>query len=174
MSEFTTALKDAYNSFKEEGLIRQSPEKFKYIQSFIEYYLNTRHEDLTHLSLSEILSSDFIDISTFKEADFIESDLMDERVIIITVHKAKGLEFDNVVVYSAVEDQYPFYFSLAQKDERKRNLAIQEDARLFYVAMSRAKKRLCFTAYDYFITDWGKAYLKQVSRFLSPIRAFFR
>ena len=126
------------------------------------------------LSLYEILSSDFIDISTFKEADFIESDLMDERVIIITVHKAKGLEFDNVLVYSAVEDQYPFYFSLVQKDERKRNLAIQEDARLFYVAMSRAKKRLCFTAYNYFITDWGKAYLKEVSRFFSPIRTYFR
>ena len=174
LSAFTLALTDAYKSFREEGLISQSPEKFKYIKSFIEYYLNTRHEDLMLLSLYEILSSDFIDISTFKEADFIESDLMDERVIIITVHKAKGLEFDNVLVYSAVEDQYPFYFSLAQKDERKRNLAIQEDARLFYVAMSRAKKRLCFTAYNYFITDWGKAYLKEVSRFFSPIRTYFR
>ena len=174
VSAFTDNLCKAYSAFKDEGLISKAPEKFQYIKNFIEHYLNTRHDNSAQLSLYEILSKHFIDISTFKEADFIESDLMHERVVIITVHKAKGLEFDNVIVYSAVEDQYPFYFSLTLKDEQKRNLAIQEDARLFYVAMSRARKRLCFTAFNYFVTTWGPIYDKHVSRFIVPIRGYFK
>jgi DNA helicase-2/ATP-dependent DNA helicase PcrA len=173
VSAFTANLVDAYLAFREEGLIRQPPEKFGYIKNFIEYYLNERHEDLTNLSLHEILESDYIDISTFKEADFIESGLMDERVVVITVHKAKGLEFDNVIVSAAIEGQYPSYFSLKHLDMRKKELAIQEDARLFYVAMSRARKRLCFTTYHYFMTMWGNMYPQSISRFLIPVLSYF-
>lgn len=172
-SAFTSCLTDAYNSFHEEKLIAKKPVKFKYIKDFIEYYLNSRHEDLMRLSLHEILNAHFIDISTFKEADFIESGIMDERVVIITVHKAKGLEFENVLVYAAVEEVYPSYISLKETG-RKREIAIQEDARLLYVAMSRAKKRLCITAYHEFINKWGTHYEKHISRFMMPILKFFK
>ncbi len=62
-----------------------------------------------------------------------------ERIYVTTVHKAKGLEFDNVIIFDAADGRYPnAYNKTKQQDE--------EDARKFYVAMSRAKRRL-FIAY---------------------------
>jgi DNA helicase-2/ATP-dependent DNA helicase PcrA len=51
------------------------------------------------------------------------------------VHQAKGLEFDHVFIAGAVQDEFPSFF--ASKPEQHR-----EEERLFYVAMTRARKRL--------------------------------
>jgi DNA helicase-2/ATP-dependent DNA helicase PcrA len=73
-------------------------------------------------------------MSTLKEADLCGSDVLDERVFVTTVHKAKGLEFDDVIVFDAVEGRYPNFYN-------QDNLRLKaEDARKFYVALSRAKK----------------------------------
>jgi DNA helicase-2/ATP-dependent DNA helicase PcrA len=74
-----------------------------------------------------------------KESDLI---LGDEKLVISTIHKAKGREFDNVIIPECVDGIYPHFFS--KTDEEKK-----EDARVFYVAMTRAKKRLLFTSHTY-------------------------
>jgi DNA helicase-2/ATP-dependent DNA helicase PcrA len=75
--------------------------------------------------------------------------------MLLTVHQAKGLEFDTVFVAAATDGDFPSYFS-------KRDGRIEEEHRLFYVAASRAKKRLLFS---YFCAnDWG--YDQELSRFL--------
>lgn len=57
------------------------------------------------------------------------------QVMIITVHQSKGLEFDTVFLAGMCEEEFPSYFSL-----RDNNL--EEEKRLFYVALTRAKQQL--------------------------------
>jgi DNA helicase-2/ATP-dependent DNA helicase PcrA len=61
------------------------------------------------------------------------------RVSLMTVHAAKGLEFDGVVVVGAEEGWFPHARSSDREDE------IEEERRLFYVAMTRARRRLALT-----------------------------
>ena len=82
------------------------------------------------------------DLCTLKEADLCGTSL-EERFIISTVHKAKGLEFDTVIVYRGIDGNYPGSRSWTEKQ-------IQEDARRLFVALSRARKRLCITTDEYF------------------------
>ncbi len=79
------------------------------------------------------------DLCTCKEADLCGGSLQ-ERFIISTVHKAKGLEFDTVLVYRAIDGSYPGQRSWTEKQ-------IQEDARRLFVAISRSRRRLCIV-YD--------------------------
>ena len=82
------------------------------------------------------------DLCTSKEADMCGSSLQ-ERYIISTVHKAKGLEFDTVIVYHAIDGCYPGAHSWTEKQ-------IQEDARRLFVALSRSRKHLCVIYDDHF------------------------
>lgn len=87
------------------------------------------------------LSSHLMDMSTYREADMCESSNFKERLFISTVHKAKGLEFENVVVLRAVNNRYPSFAH--PRDEEQ-----DEDKRLFYVAISRAMKRLIISGHE--------------------------
>ena len=62
----------------------------------------------------------------------------EDRVPILTVHQSKGLEFDTVFVAAATDDEFP-------NRRSKREGRLNEEHRLFYVAISRAKKRLIVT-----------------------------
>lgn len=77
--------------------------------------------------LDSQLAAHYHDLQTFNEGDMLANDIVRERVSVMTVHKAKGLEMDNVIVY----------------DARHLNWGRSLDkARVFYVAFSRAKRRL--------------------------------
>lgn len=95
----------------------------------------------------------------FKESDLY---LEKEKVVVSTVYKAKGLEFDNVIVAEATDDVYPNFRSKNREE-------ILEDARAFYVAMTRSKKKLFITSHTR--SPWG--HLKVQSRFLNCIREYF-
>lgn len=58
-------------------------------------------------SLYEQLSNHTMEISTLKEADLCGSSNMKERIFVTTIHKAKGLEFDNVIIFDASTDVCP-------------------------------------------------------------------
>lgn len=98
-------------------------------------------------SLYEQLSNHAMEISTLKEADLCGSSSIDERIFVTTIHKAKGLEFDNVIIFDAVDGRMPNFYS------RNTPRLLAEDARKFYVALSRARSRLyisqCIRRYDY-------------------------
>ena len=72
---------------------------------------------------------------TFNEADLYQNGIISERVHIMTIHKSKGLEFDNVFIHNATEGVIPHY----------RSTNPIEDAKVLYVGMSRAKKRVWLT-----------------------------
>lgn len=69
-------------------------------------------------------------------ADMEEHNLNTDLVTLMTVHSAKGLEFDNVFIIGLEEGIFPHTNSLMSHEE------IEEERRLFYVAVTRAKKRL--------------------------------
>lgn len=79
------------------------------------------------------------------------------RVPIITVHQAKGAEFDYVFLAGLQDDMFPSYFS-----QKEGNLA--EERRTFYVAMTRAKKQLYFSCS---LSIDGRP--KKISRFIGEI-----
>ena len=99
-------------------------------------------------TLREQLDRYLPEINTLRESDLCGSasmrQLRHERFFIATAHKAKGLEFESVVLFNAAEGAYPFYFNLKDKNQER----IREDARRFYVALSRAKRHLCITYSD--------------------------
>jgi DNA helicase-2/ATP-dependent DNA helicase PcrA len=100
------------------------------------------------------------DLCTSKEADMCGSSLQ-ERYIISTVHKAKGLEFDTVIVYHAIDGCYPGAHNWTEKQ-------IQEDARRLFVALSRSRKHLCVIYDDHY----GRS-THALSPFLEKVKGHF-
>ena len=100
------------------------------------------------------------DLCTSKESDMCGGSLQ-EQYIISTVHKAKGLEFDTVLVYRAIDGSYPGSHSWTEKQ-------IQEDARRLFVALSRSKKHLCIVYDDYY----GRS-AHALSPFLEKVKSHF-
>lgn len=88
--------------------------------------------------LMNIINEYIPEFSTYSEADLITGF---EKLVVSTIHKAKGLEFDGVVVTGCVNDIYPHYYSMT-KDQKA------EDARLLYVALSRAKNEIVISTHD--------------------------
>lgn len=138
----------AYHYFAERGFIEEF-DKMKYLLPFLSEDFIPKE---ANLSLRQLLDKYMIELNTLRESDLCESkNLKDKvKVYISTVHRAKGLEFENVVVFDVRDGFYPFYEwnnilrdSSDPKERERAKLGIQEDARKLYVAISRAKKRLC-------------------------------
>lgn len=135
---------------------------------YIEAYLT---EDVIDMhcenSLIEQLGRHIMEINTLKEADLCSSSVIQDRVFVTTVHKAKGLEFDNVIVFDAIDGRYPNYYN--QTDEG----LLAEDARKFYVAMSRSRKRLYISQSLSRIDYHNQPRPNQLTRFMTPILRYF-
>ena len=156
-------LQYAYDYLRTVERIRVQP-KLPYIINYIERELLT---PLSGCSLGEQLSRHIQDLTTMKEADLCGTLSMTERVFVSTVHKAKGLEFDHVIVYDAVEGKYPSVYAGASPS------AAQEEARKFYVAISRARKRLVVSHCNNSINPWGRTYPKRLTPYMTSIRNLF-
>lgn len=90
------------------------------------------------------------------------SDSTEERVTLMTVHAAKGLEFSNVFIVGAEEDLFPSAMSSSSQSE------IEEERRLMYVAITRAK-HFCMISYATSRFRNGQTMTCQKSRFINDI-----
>ncbi len=145
------ALKTTYDAMLKDGIIDDLGYKFNIFLNYIDHEWTIADEETT---FAEMLSRHINDITvSINEGDLVSStDVINERVFVMTVHKGKGLEFENVIILGANDGTYPFYTSnkvlaiphhyTAAQVERARQER-REDARKFYVAISRAKRRLC-------------------------------
>ncbi|HKZ36485.1 MAG TPA: UvrD-helicase domain-containing protein, partial [Chryseolinea sp.] len=82
-----------------------------------------------------------------------------EKVTLMTIHMAKGLEFSNVYIVGLEEDLFPSQMMLSSRAD------LEEERRLFYVAITRAKKRL-FLSYALTRYRFGRLKNCEPSRFL--------
>ncbi len=152
------------------GLKEDKLKKFDYIIKFIMEKVDESPAIDATSSLYEQNTALNADINTFKEADLCDSDIINEKIFISTVHKAKGLEFENVIVFGAVDGTYPHFKSITEEEKL-------EDARKLYVALSRAKKRLIIVSYDYYVifTEHGtKTFKKELSPYIKSIAPYFK
>lgn len=122
-------------------------EFFNIIKEFIDRTQSTKLEDF--LSYISLIS----DVDTIDTQD---------RVTFMTVHSAKGLEFNTVFIVGLEEGLFPHYKSLMSNQD------IEEERRLLYVAMTRAKENLYLT-YSIRRTRRGIPEFLDPSRFLNEI-----
>ncbi len=83
----------------------------------------------------------------------------EDKVIVAPVHQGKGLEFRVVFIAGAVDGMMPSFYA---KD-------LEEEKRLFYVAMTRPKERLYVSGFRTYVSAYGRAYEKDPSPFLRAI-----
>ena len=107
------------------------------------------------------------DITEFLEDVALATDLDkdtgdDDRVALMTIHLAKGLEFPFVYIVGMEEDLFPSAMSMNTRSE------LEEERRLFYVALTRAEEQayLTYTQNRY---RWGKLIDAEPSRFIEEI-----
>lgn len=86
----------------------------------------------------------------------------DDRVALMTIHLAKGLEFPYVYIVGMEEDLFPSAMSMNTRSE------LEEERRLFYVALTRAEKQ-AFLTYTQNRYRWGKLIDAEPSRFLEEV-----
>ena len=91
-----------------------------------------------------------------------EQDDEQERVQLMTLHAAKGLEFDTVVVSGLEEGIFPSQRSIIERE------CLEEERRLFYVGITRAKEQLLLTHAKY-RTTYGTMQEQTQSRFLEEL-----
>jgi len=82
----------------------------------------------------------------------------------MTVHASKGLEFQYVFLIAVEEDLFPSFYAKQVEDKN----GIEEERRLFYVAVTRAKEFLAISHVEE-RTQWGKTNRMRPSRFLREI-----
>lgn len=105
--------------------------------------------------------ADFLaDIALYTDLD--DYDESDDRVVLMTMHSAKGLEFPTVFIVGAEEGLFPNTRAIGEPEE------MEEERRLCYVALTRARKKLYITA-AHQRTIFGQSRGAKVSRFVEEI-----
>ena len=105
---------------------------------------------------------DFLsEVTLYTDQDADKAD-DEEKVTLMTIHSAKGLEFKNVFVVGLEENLFP---SIMVIDSQR---ALEEERRLLYVAITRAEER-CFLSYAKSRYRYGKMEFGSPSRFLHDI-----
>ncbi len=82
-------------------------------------------------------------------ADTQDKELEDDMVSLMTIHLSKGLEFPVVHLVGLEENLFPSFMSSATRED------LEEERRLFYVALTRAEKQ-AFFSYAVSRFQWGK------------------
>ncbi|MCQ2126680.1 MAG: UvrD-helicase domain-containing protein [Bacteroidaceae bacterium] len=126
--------------------------------SGIDSFVNERVEEGNeNIHMTDYLND--VALMTDQDSD-TEEDI--EKVTLMTVHAAKGLEFDSVCITGLEENLFPS--DMSGDDERQ----IEEERRLFYVAMTRARKYLSLS-YATSRFRYGSTDFCEPSRFLKEI-----
>ena len=101
-----------------------------------------------------------VDVALLTDADQDDGD--DDKVSMMTIHAAKGLEFPFVYVVGLEENLFPSQMALNTREE------LEEERRLFYVALTRAEKKATLS---YALTRyrWGQLIQNEPSRFIEEI-----
>ena len=169
MSKTTNAFDLAENVCKVSGLIKEfkkdgTPEGISRMEN-IEELLNGIKDfvegQLEIVDSTGSLTEFLEDVALATDLDNEEGEESD-KVALMTIHLAKGLEFEYVYVVGLEENLFPSAMSMNTRNE------LEEERRLFYVALTRAEKQAYLT-YALSRYRWGKLVDSEPSRFIEEI-----
>lgn len=152
-----------YYFFEDSGLFREylaaeKPEEEKRVQNVARFFEKLKNFEAEHADASIFAIVDWIDLSMELGESPLAADVdwsENNAVNIMTVHSSKGLEFPVVFLVSLVaqrfptrdrKEQIPVPDTLIKEVLPEGDYNLQEERRLFYVGMTRAKDQLCLTA----------------------------
>lgn len=158
----TNIVKELFNDKSTEGVARyeNTQELLNSIKEWIETPMNEEDGEVGDKSLGAYLQQ----ITLLTDAD--EKDPNADVVKLMTVHAAKGLEFQCVFVAGLEEMLFPSGLSINTREE------LEEERRLFYVAITRARNRLWLT-YANTRYRFGNLVQNEPSRFIDELPADF-
>jgi DNA helicase II / ATP-dependent DNA helicase PcrA len=132
------------------------------IKDFVENDVVLETDDENAMPMDKSLASYIQNIALVSDAD--QGDPNPDAVVLMSVHSAKGLEFKAVFVVGLEENLFPSFMSMDNPD------GLDEERRLFYVAITRAEAFLTLT-YSQSRYRFGQMKYSEPSRFLDEINA---
>ena len=154
----TGILRDLHADKTPEGISRH--ENVQELLNGIKEFTNTENED----GKPNLL--EYIENVSLLTNDDKTSDGNNDKAVLMTIHSAKGLEFKHVFLAGLEEDLFPSKFTSANLSE------LEEERRLFYVAITRAEKSLSIS-YAKTRYRWGNLEHCSPSRFIRDINPEF-
>ena len=176
-SQFVTMIRDARkemsgtriaalleNLLESSGLLAEyradtEEERLENLQELIKSVHTYEEENKNEENLS--VQTYLQDIALYTNADYRKDD---NKVKLMTVHQAKGLEFPLVWIYGLNEGIFPSHRTIRERGEA----GLEEERRLMYVACTRAMNRLCFSDSEGFNVQ--NSLSKYPSRFIREAR----
>ena len=151
-------LRDLREDKTPEGISRQEniEELLNSIKDLVDKENDSDNEE-QNISLNRFME----DIALITDSDKDDKENND-KVSLMTIHAAKGLEFPYVFVVGMEENLFPSQLSLSSRTD------LEEERRLFYVAITRAMKKLTLS-YSESRYRWGNLTLCEISRFVDEI-----
>lgn len=144
-------------------------DSFKEVTEFADLFAETDAEKPAEekangtITLEPTLDIFMQDIALMTDADKkTEKEEDKNKVVLMTIHAAKGLEFKYVYIVGLEENLFPSQMSLTSRTD------LEEERRLFYVALTRAEKRATLT-YSTTRYKWGNLVYSEPSRFIEEL-----
>jgi DNA helicase-2/ATP-dependent DNA helicase PcrA len=146
----------------------QSPEGISRVEN-VQELMNSMQgfiDEQQQLDDGDASLSNFLENITLSTSQDKKSEDQGPEVSLMTIHLSKGLEFPIVYVVGLEENLFPSFMSSSTRED------LEEERRLFYVALTRAEKQAYFS-YAISRFQWGKITDCEPSRFLSEVDAHF-
>lgn len=158
IAKHTGLVHTLYQDKTPEGVARYDnvQELLNGMKSFVEQAKESDPDALA--SLGDFL----LDVALLTDADQDDGD--ENKVSMMTIHAAKGLEFENVFIVGLEEELFPSSMAMQSRAD------LEEERRLFYVALTRAK-RTCSLSYALTRYKWGQLIQAEPSRFIEEINS---
>lgn len=154
IAKSTGLLKELFDDKTPEGVSRY--ENIQELLNGIKEFTENATGDETR-TLPDFL----IDVALLTDADQ-EEEGGDNKITLMTIHAAKGLEFPFVFIVGMEENLFPSQMMLQSRED------MEEERRLFYVAITRAEKK-CWLSYARSRYRWGNLTHGEPSRFIDEI-----
>ncbi len=155
--------KDLFQDKSPEGVSRYEniEELLNAIKEFTETELTEEQIEEREGNMTRGLDEFMQDVALLTDADTKDKDGTD-YVSLMTIHAAKGLEFPYIFIVGLEENLFPSIQSLNSRTD------LEEERRLFYVALTRAEKQL-YISYAESRYKWGNLSMCEPSRFIEEI-----
>ncbi len=142
-----------------EGISRY--ENIDALLNGIKEFVDKEEDDIAGENSDKRLSDFMQDIALLTDADAKDKDNI-EKVSMMTIHQAKGLEYPYVSIVGLEENLFPSVQSIGSRAD------LEEERRLFYVALTRAEKKVVLS-YAESRYKWGNLNFCEPSRFVEEI-----